>query len=802
MRRTALIAGLWLAVVAIAALIVARAQYSTDLSAFLPAAPDVRQQLLVKLLRDGPTSQLLLLAITGADVDRRTQLSQALARRLRAEPSLTLAVNGEESGFLRDRELLFRQRYAFSAAITPERFTVAGLTRAMQENLAQLGGSLGLLGGDLLARDPTGETQQVIEQLAPDSLPATHGGVWVSADSTRAVLMVRTAAAGSDSESQERALTLIRSAFAAVNAAPPPGLAPAALAISGPSAFAAEARIGIQGEVRRLSIISTLLIGSLLLLVYRSPRLLLLGFLPVVSGALVGVAAVALHFHVVYGITLGFGITLIGEAVDYSVYLFLQSANRGGGGAASADWSRSQWPTVRLGVLTSICGFASLVPAAFPGLAQLGLYSVAGLLMAAWVTRFVLPALLPAQLSIRSLAGATRALVRALPLLRRGRAALGLLALLAVLVLWQRGTQLWNRELNVLSPVPAQAQALDGQLRADLGAADVRSLVIVTAADFDAALDAAGQVSERLATLVARGEIAGYDSPSRYLPGLAQQQRRRASLPDADTLRQRVAAAADAAGLRAGLLQPFLRDVEAARQATPLRRADFAGSSLAAALDALLVPLGGQWCALLPLQSAVSGPHAGRIDADSVRAAIGSSAGAGAGVTVLDLKDATDALYGQYLHGAIRLSLLALAAITLLLLVALRSPRRCARVLLPLALAAMVVAAGFALAQRELTILHLIGLLLIFAIGSNYALFFERHALAGTSAGDSATLASLLVANLTTVIAFALLASSSMPVLAALGATVAPGAFLSLLFAAMLARDDHAAGPTAISLAH
>jgi len=45
----------------------------------------------------------------------------------------------------------------------------------------------------------------------------------------------------------------------------------------------------------------------------------------VLSGALAGVAAVSLGFGVVHGITLGFGTALIGEAVDYSIYLFMQS---------------------------------------------------------------------------------------------------------------------------------------------------------------------------------------------------------------------------------------------------------------------------------------------------------------------------------------------------------------------------------------------------------------------------------------------------------------------------------------------
>src|SRR6202040_1674319 len=83
-----------------------------------------------------------------------------------------------------------------------------------------------------------------------------------------------------------------------------------------------------------------------------------------------------------------------GESVDYSIYFFVQSRRRQDD-AASLGWQRAWWPTVRLGMLTSVCGFASLLPSGFPGLAQLGLYSISGLVAAALVTRYVLPALLP-----------------------------------------------------------------------------------------------------------------------------------------------------------------------------------------------------------------------------------------------------------------------------------------------------------------------------------------------------------------------------------------------------------------------
>ena len=60
--------------------------------------------------------------------------------------------------------------------------------------------------------------------------------------------------------------------------------------------------------------------------------------------------------------------------------------------------------------------------------------------------------------------------------------------------------------------------------------------------------------------------------------------------------------------------------------------------------------------------------------------------------------------------------------------------------------------------RRGLGILHLVGLLLTVAVGSNYALFFDH--LRARRPVDEDTLASLLLANLTTVVSFGLLAIS------------------------------------------
>ena len=782
-RRAAVIAA-WLCSLAVAAAVALHARYITDLSAFLPAHPTAQQRILVEQLRDGPASRLLLVGIEGGSRLGRAAVSNEMERRLSADPEFASVSNGEEASADRDREFLFAHRYLLSDATDARHFSAAGLTAAMRETVADLASPEGLIIKSLVPRDPTGETLHIIDRLSRIPAPQLRDGVWVSADGNRALLVAQTAAAGSDTDAQEHAIRAARAAFAAavhdVGASAPP----LELLLSGPGVFAVASRAGIESAAVRLSIASSALIVLILLSVYRSVPALLLGLLPVVTGALVGIAAVALLFGAVHGVTLGFGVTLIGESVDYSIYFFIQSAPGEGG---EGPWQRRLWPTMRLGMLTSVCGFASLLPSGFPGLAQLGAYSISGLVAAATVTRFVLPELLPPRFAIRDLAplGARVATWIAPERRARGRLpwALALAGVaLAVLVL-ARGT-LWNRELSRLSPASPAQQRIDAELRADLGAPDSLDLIVVSGASVEAVLRGAERTALALAPLIDANVIGGIDSPSYYLPSLATQAARRDSLPPRETLRENLdRATAGDLSLDSHELTPFLDDVEAARHSPLLAPKDLAGTSLCAALDALLMHEGERWSALLPLRAPRG--SASDIDLAPLRAALAAAGGESASVYVLDLKHESDALYDEYLHEAMRLSLAGLAAIVVLLWIALRSLKRAALVLAPLVLAVLTVAAMLALCGVELTILHLVGMLLIVAVGSNYALFFDRRDERG---GGPLTLASLLIANLCTVIGFGLLSFSGVPVLEALGTTVAPGAFLALLYAALLTR--------------
>ncbi len=787
--RRALIPALWLGCMALASIIVARAHYVADLSAFLPAKPTPKQQLLVDQLRDGPASRLMLIAFEQGDAAARAAVSVATARRLRLDPQFSGVDNGEPVSEERDREFLFSHRYLLSDTVTAARFSAAGLHAAIVDTIDSLASSAGLLLKSLLPSDPTGELPRILDQLQRSGAPSTSEGVWASPDGGRALAVAETAARGSDTDAQEHAVETVRAAFAAaVRETPAPGAAAVRLKLSGPGVFAVDARSKIERAAVRLSIVSSMLVVMLLFAIYRSVPALALGLAPVASGALTGIAAVALGFGTVHGVTLGFGITLIGESVDYSVYFFVQSCRAPEGGAAVPNWRRSWWPTVRLGMLTSVCGFASLLPSGFPGLAQLGLYSISGLVAAALVTRHVLPALLPHGLVIRDVTPlgdrVAGLLLPARRLTDRHLAMLGLaLAALAATILLEHRATLWNRELAALSPVSASDQNDDAALRRDLGAADVRALVIVSGPTQDSALRLAERAGEVLGALAEAGVIEGFDSPANYLPSVAIQEARRASLPDAPQLLERLTAAAAGTGLRVERLQSFLSDVEAARRGPLITARDLQGTSLRAGFDSLLLHQRNRWSALLPLHAS---SKARVVDTARVAAALQRAQLEEA--QVVDLKQESDALYSAYLNEAIHLSSAGILAIIVLLLIALRSPRRIVRILVPLLLAVLTVAAGLALSGVQLTILHLVGMLLIVAVGSNYALFFDRQSGLHEAGGESLTLASLVIANAGTVIGFGLLAFSQVPVLVALGTTVAPGAFLALVFAAVLAR--------------
>lgn len=803
---------LWALGLLLCAAVVARTPFNADLSAFLPASPDARQQLLMDQLQSGSIARSLFVGIEGGDARQRAGASRTLAAALRASGAFEQVNNGDQGSadgagpgdaWKAAGSWIFEHRYQLSPAVDPERFSVDGLREAIDESLSLLGTPAGRAIKPLLERDPTGETQRIVETLLPSNGPRSEEGVWAgrAADGQppRALLLLSTRAAGGDIDGQAAAIEQVRSSFAPLAAQ---GLV---LRISGAGVFAVESRSRIETEARSLAITGSVVMTGLLLLAFASLRALLVAALPVATGVLCGIAAVGLAFGSVHGMTLGFGSTLIGEAVDYAIYFLIQ-ARAGHGSQRTAGqgwrhWRDANWPTVRLGLWTSVCGFAVLMFSGFTGLAQLGVFSTAGLVGAALATRYVLPVLMPdgaAGVGLRKPLGLFTAwLLRAMAQLRWVWIALGVASV--ALLVW-RGGAVWNANLSSLSPIPRASVELDASLRADLSAGEARTLVLASGADLQAALREVEAAGRLLDPLVADGTLAGYDSPARLLPSAQTQQARIASLPDAATLRERVAEAAAGGPLPAARLAPFIDAVQAARRLEPFERADLEGSAVEPLLDALLIERpaarGGGWSALISLQ-----PGAKPIEGE-VATRLQQALAARPGLQIIDIGRELRGLYDRYLHEALVQSLLGAVAVLALLAWHLRSPRRLLAVTQPLVLAVLLTLGGLVALGVELGILHLVGLLLVVAVGSNYALFFDHWQHEGRADATDARkhrdmLASLALANLTTVVSFGLIAASSIPALSAIGRVVAPGALLALLLAAAFARSSgkSATGP-------
>lgn len=767
-RRGLLTLGAWLAfALACLWILLAHTRVSMDLTSFLPRTADPTSRLLAGQLREGPGSRLILLAISGGTAEQRAQASKALAAGLRGQAVFSMLANGEDDLAPATLDLLFQHRYLLSPALAPGHFDTPALRQALEARLDDLSSPLGMLDKDALPQDPTGEFRQVLQSWNGQDAPPLRDGVWFSRDGREALLLVETRAPGFDIDAQEAALKLIHQRFARIN---PAGRL--SLIASGPGVFSVAARADIIEDVQRISVVDVLFLTGLLLLVFRAWRLMGLSFLPLMSGGLAGAAGVSLIFGQVHGITLGFGTTLIGIANDYPIHFFAHLRSH----EKARDTLRAIWPTLLLGVLATAAGFGALLFSGFEGLAQIGVFTMIGLLVAGAVTRWVLPDLVAPGTDLPAWVDRGRWSVTLFRLFQ-GMRHLPLVVLLGALTFLLLTRQpLWNDDLASLSPVAASDKALDARLRGEMGAPELSQLLVIQAPTAEAALRQSEALAGKLAGLQRAGIIAGYDMAATYLPSQASQRQRQALLPSPEILQSRLAAAQQGLPFQAGLFAPFVKSITAARTAPLLTPASVAGTPLGWRASALLYQESGQWVALMPLR----GVH------DEAALAARVAGWQQPGLLYLDLNKASNELVRNYREGLLRQALWGALAIVLLLGVGLRSGRHLFRVLLPMAAAITATCATLVALGEGLTIFHLISLLLVAGVGMDYALFFNRERMDGHE--WRRTLIAIIVCSLSTLVAFGALLISQATILRAIGMTVALGTAYAFLFTAMRAR--------------
>ncbi len=766
--RTRLPLLLWFAwVVTTVWVVLVHTRVTSELTEFLPPGGEAAEQILLEQVRQGVTARIILLALYDVPHEALARASTTLAQALRDSDLFTQVSNGALSSLsARDRDLLFEYRYLLSPQSSASRFTSEALHASLQERLQALLSPLGVLEKRLLPRDPTGELQNVLHIWAGTQALVGTPEIWFSADGSKALLMAQTRAPAFALDAQAAALARIKQEVARLGQKPSPKLL-----LSGPAVFAVEARELIRSELALLSTLAVASLALFLLVVYRSPLLLLLIVVPLATGILTGVACVRVAFGSIHGITLAFGITVIGVAVDYPIHLFSHTHV----GESSARALARIWPTLRLGVFTTVLGYTAMVLSGFRGVSQLGVFAVTGLLGAAAVTRWVLPLLVPAR--ARTLHWPTLSLSGLIVPLSRWRWLPLLVIAAGMAYVASEPRPVWETDLAKLSPVAPERRGLDQELRAATGAPDVRQLLIITGSDVEQVLQQSERLAPALRDLAGRGWLASYDAASHYLPSIQRQRDRQAALPSADVLESRLRDAMRGLPFRQGLFTPFIADVTAAKDAKPLTLADFHDTALELRLQALLFAQQGQWVGLLPLRGVADDAKLRRWVAQLNDPR----------VSYVDLKQTANRLVNLYRDKALLTLTWGGGAIVFVLWLGLRSLGDVLRVLLPVAAAVTgVVTLLLALAQ-PLSMFHLVALLLVVGVGLDYGLFFNR--VAGDDTEREQTVHALAVCGISTALVFGLLAFSQTPVLRAIGSTVAIGVILCFLMAAMFARN-------------
>ena len=738
----------------------------SDLTLFMPAGVNMQERLLLDELREGPAGRLLLLGIEGGDARTRSNISRQLVGQLSSSGLFSRVLNGAQPLNTDDWRQLFEYRYLLSPKVSVETFSVSALRSALQERLQDLASPLSSLYSRLIPADPTGELQVLEQALQPRQQPAKLDGVWASTDGARALLLVETHASNFDLNAQEQAVESIRTAFTTLDRT-----GKLRLLISGPGAYAVLSRDEIRSESTLLSLAASALVALILFIGYRSLPMILLSALPVLSAMVAGTAVVILWFGSIHGITLAFGITLLGITIDYPIHLLSH---------LKPDEDprlglRRIWPTLRLGVITTSAAFLMMMTTGFDGLRQLGLFTLAGLATAALLTRWLLPEFITVPMrgqaavteddTASTATGSPGLGLATLNFLSRPPtlALLGIALCFGLYWLWVMHDQLWEDDLAALSPLPRHMIEQDRELRRQLNAPEVSQMLIITADTAEAALQQAEALQPQLKTLIDQKVIRDAELVTQFLPSIRTQRERQTQLPDQSGLQANLQQAMTDLPYRNGIFDPFIEAVEQSRTMPPLKPEETAQTLLGIKLASLLHPSGNGWLLMIPL-AGVEDPQ---------RLARSFNATGQSNVHYVNLRTLTQGFISKFRNEALdRLGWGTILMIAILAL-ALRSPRQVAQALLPVFIAVILdLALLLALGQR-LSLFHLVSLLVVVGISLDYSLFINRPRTTGQEL--SRTLHSLTVCFASTAAVFGLLALSDLPVLKAIGSTVVIG---------------------------
>ncbi len=746
-----------------------RIAVTTDITHFLADETDAKLAGISRQLAQSELTRTMILDISGDDPVAARAAAREMAAALEGRAEVAWLRTG--SGTF-DGEAIHAAYFPHRTQLAdPTTLTDEGLRAAARALKHELGKPTGTFIKKIAQTDPLllfpGQ-MRALESARAGGLTIEDGQFMV--DGRHALVMLATRASPFDAGAQGPLQAAIAEAFSHANASG--GLT---LERSAVARFALTAEAAMRADIGRISTVSMIGLLLLFIVVFRRPRLIGLLVLPLLLGITAALAVCLLIFGSVHGLTLAFGATLIGVCIDYSVHLINHHMldPRQDGAEASA---RRVAPGLWLGALTTVAGFAGLAWTSFPGLREIAVFASVGVLVAVLATRYWLPAMLPAvragSLQVAAAAGVAR--VASAIERRKGVAAMLVIAAVAVAAIGLPRIR-WTDDIKLLTVIDPEMLAEDERVRERVARMDGGRFVVAIGSGADvaaaeaAALDTNDAVFETLRAARTAGELAGFRSLHTFINGPAAQARSVAALRAPD-LPKRLDAAFVAEGFNRGLFAPFFADVM--KDVAPLTIADLEESPLADLVRSFRVELAGAepTIAVLSFVRGVS-------DTAALRGRLAAVPGA----YFFDQQATMAEAYGRYRERTLELVVLGLLAVFGMVWLRYRKVAVALAAFAPAVLAAGASLGTLALCGFDIGLLHVVALLLVLSMGVDYGVFLAETR--DDPQGFAATVLSVLIACLSTVLAFGLLAMSASPALRAIGLTVGLGVLLSLVLA-------------------
>ena len=719
----------------VAAVAVPRLQMSYDLGAFLPAPTNSAQEILTSRLGQGPGAQLIFLQLSQSSPDQ----AATVAERIRALNGVARVLPEEQS---------------FSAALIPQALwakrlllrnlpdSVEAWTEVFEQRIDQLAFAGDDDGLALIAADPALISIDTLSEFtASISRPNLDQG-------DRQYLIIETKAAAYDLASQSDVVGDIRGELTPISNT---------LLLGGP-VYGVDLRSSVQFEATAFSLLASVALIVLMIFRFRSLYYVISIALPLLAGGLVGLLALTVVFSTIHGITLAFGFTLLGVAIDYPLHLFTHAQHHEA--AAGSRTATTVWPTLRLGIFSTLIAYAAFIATGTMGLQQLGIFATVGIATAA-----VASAWLSAE---RSASSNVERPVRSTNAARqRLRYAPGVTVIVISAGLLTN-LEVFNDDLGSLTPVDPQLLSTDAAIRRQLGVTDIRHIVSVRAPTLQNCLEETEDAVEQLSRLMNQGTLSGIQAITQILPSEATQKSRRALLKQPDSradFNQALALSAFQADAFSAFLESWQLEI---RNQNNLTLDDLqAEPALTGIVDSLLYQDSTGWVSLLFLQ--------GISDLDAVAEALSSTPNA----QIVDLKETSTAMVSEYRSKLLIVLVVALLAISMLLITAL-SMKKLVWLLFTVVGAVTLAAAVSAILQGGLSLFDLMALTLVAGLGLDYALFYSSDRDPGE---DSAIDSAVLICALSSLLVFGVLSFSSIPVLSGIGTTVSIGVVVAYLLA-------------------